>query len=211
MNWDTFFKVQEQRSYYQELLYKVKEEYHTTLCYPPLDQLFYAFDSTPFESIKVVIVGQDPYHGEGQAHGLAFSVKCEKIPPSLRNIFRLVKQEGYFDHSSGDLTCWSEQGVFLLNRVFSVRANKAGSHRKLGWEVFSNEVIQLLSKEKEHLVFILWGSDAQSVKGWIDERHTIIESVHPSGLSAYKGFFDSHCFSRCNKALKEHKQKEIIW
>lgn len=211
MNWNTFFKEQEQRSYYKDLLSKITKEYQENVCYPPINQLFYAFEVTSFESIKVVVVGQDPYHGEGQAHGLAFSVCCEKIPPSLRNIFALVKQEGYTTHENGDLTCWSEQGVFLLNRVLSVRANKAGSHRTLGWEEFSNEVITILSKEKEHLVFILWGNDAQTVKELIDTRHTIIESVHPSPLSAYKGFFDSHCFSRCNKALKEHEQKEIIW
>lgn len=211
MLWKTFFEEQEQQVYYQTLMNHVMNAYEQEVVYPPKELLFEAFSATPFDQVKVVILGQDPYHDEGQANGLAFSIEGEKYPPSLKNIFKLVELDGYPVPLSGDLHVWAKQGVLLLNRVLSVRAHEAHSHQGMGWEQFSEAVIRSLSQHHAHLVFILWGKPAQQVIPYIAKRHTILTSVHPSPLSAYRGFFDSHCFKAANQALLQHGQGEIIW
>lgn len=182
--------------------------------YPDFNDVFTALNLTPFDQVKVVILGQDPYHGPNQAHGLSFSVKPGvKIPPSLVNIFKELKDDlGVEIPKSGNLEKWARQGVLLLNNVLTVEASKAGSHHKKGWETFSDKIIELLNERKDHLVFILWGSPAQKKASKVDEKkHLLIESPHPSPLSSYRGFFGSRPFSRSNDFLKSNKIKEIDW
>jgi len=182
--------------------------------YPEESNIFNAFNSTPFNKIKVVILGQDPYHGKGQAHGLSFSVlKGVKLPPSLQNIFKeLQADEGVEIPESGDLTSWAEQGVLLLNSILTVRASQPASHHKIGWEQFTDNVIKKISDDRENIVFILWGNYAKSKKDLINsEKHCIIESVHPSPFSAYNGFFGSKPFSKTNKYLISKGVKPIEW
>lgn len=182
--------------------------------YPPAEQVFNAFKHTEFAEVKVVILGQDPYHGAGQANGLAFSVNPEiKIPPSLLNIYKEIAADiGAEPPKDGDLTHWATQGVLLLNTVLTVEANQANSHRGQGWENFTDAVIQSLSHAEQHIVFLLWGKPAQQKSSLIDSsRHTILTAPHPSPLSAYRGFFGCKHFSRANKALIAHGQKPIIW
>ncbi len=182
--------------------------------YPQRSQLFYAFELSPFKETKVVILGQDPYHGEGQAHGLAFSVPAGmKIPPSLRNIYKELEEDcSVKTPTHGDLSSWAKQGILLLNTVLTVEKSKAGSHQKKGWEAFTDEVIKVISRKRENVVFILWGSPAQKKQKLIDaNKHHIIESVHPSPLSSYRGFFGSRPFSKTNLFLKSTQQKLIDW
>lgn len=182
--------------------------------YPPSEQVFNAFKYTEFADVKVVILGQDPYHGEGQANGLAFSVNPQiKIPPSLVNIYKEIAADiGAEPPKNGDLTPWAKQGVLLLNAVLTVQANQANSHRGQGWEAFTDAVIQALNHAEQHIVFLLWGKPAQQKARLIDaKRHTILTAPHPSPLSAYRGFFGCKHFSRANKALLKHGQKPIIW
>ncbi len=190
-----------------------KEQYDKTI-YPSANNIFNAFNTTAFDKLKVVILGQDPYHGEGQAHGLAFSVQDGvAFPPSLRNIFQEYQSDlGYGIPSSGNLTKWAEEGVFLLNTVLSVRANQAHSHKEKGWEVFTDAVISLISEKKEHVVFILWGKPAQQKIKLIDtSKHLVLQAPHPSPLSSSRGFFGSRPFSKTNSYLKEHGIKEVDW
>ena len=181
--------------------------------YPQGSKIFEAFRLTPFNSVKVVILGQDPYHGPNQAHGLCFSVQePTKPPPSLLNIFKELKDDlGHERPSHGNLSSWAHQGVFLLNTVLTVSPGQAGSHRKQGWENFTNALIRNLSQKRDHLVFILWGRDAQSKESVITGDHCIIKSVHPSPLSAYNGFFGSKPFSRSNEYLTSYGLKPVDW
>lgn len=182
--------------------------------FPPLNQIFRALELCPVEKTKVVILGQDPYHGEGQAHGLAFSVNKEvPLPPSLKNIFKERETDlGISANSHGDLTSWANQGVLLLNATLTVEKSKAGSHQKKGWEKITQALIQNLAIQRENLVFILWGSFAQKAAKGIDKKkHLLIETVHPSPLSSYRGFFGSQPFSKANKYLKSNGLNPINW
>ena len=190
-------------------------EYLRTTCYPPGKLIFNAFNLCPFDKVKVVIIGQDPYHEPGQAHGLSFSVADGvAFPPSLQNIFKEIQMDtGAPIPSSGNLTRWAEQGVLLLNATLTVRAHQAASHQRKGWEQFTDAAIKALSAERENLVFILWGGYARSKAPLIDtSRHLILQSVHPSPLSANRGgWFGNHHFSRCNEYLRNHGIEEIKW
>jgi uracil-DNA glycosylase len=182
--------------------------------YPESNNVFSAFNSTPFNKVKVVIIGQDPYHGEDQAHGMCFSVKKGvKIPPSLRNIYKeLASDLSIETPQHGLLQSWADQGVLLLNTVLTVEKGMAGSHQGKGWEIFTDRVIDLLNKEKENLVFLLWGSPAQKkAKNVNSEKHLVLKSPHPSPLSAHRGFFGQHHFSKCNHYLKEKGIGPINW
>ncbi len=202
------------KEYFLKLTDFVRTEYRTTTIYPPGRLIFNAFDLCPFDRVKVVIIGQDPYHGPGQAHGLCFSVNDGiAYPPSLVNIFKEIKADiGTEPPTTGNLTRWARQGVLLLNATLTVRAHQAGSHQNKGWELFTDAVIRLLAEEKEHLVFILWGAYAQRKGAFIDRsRHLVLTSAHPSPLSAYNGFFGNHHFSRTNAYLEEHGETGIVW
>jgi uracil-DNA glycosylase len=200
--------------YFSELVDFVKVEYNCHKVFPPGKLIFNAFEHCPFNKVKVVILGQDPYHGHGQAHGLCFSVP-ENIafPPSLQNIFQEINNDlGIPVPVSGNLERWADQGVFLLNATLTVRAHQAGSHQNKGWETFTDKVIHLLAGERENLVFMLWGSYAQQKGKFIDNsRHLLLESVHPSPLSAYRGFFGNRHFSRANEYLISHRISPIQW
>ena len=213
-SWKTVLKEEFEKTYFENLVNFVKNEYKIQTIYPPGNKIFSAFEKTPFPEVKVVIIGQDPYHGPVQAHGLSFSVP-EGImqPPSLKNIFKELNSDLNVPFSnSGNLERWAEQGVLLLNATLTVRASQAGSHQNKGWEQFTDAVIQKLSDEKENLVFILWGAYAQKKGSIIDpKKHHIIKSAHPSPLSAYNGFFGSKPFSKTNEYLKSIQKSEIIW
>lgn len=204
------------RDYFRQLVSKVHEEYGTTgrHCYPPGPEIFAAFDQTPFDKVKVVIIGQDPYHGPGQANGLAFSVNDGvRIPPSLQNIFKEVNADtGAPIPANGDLTRWARQGVLLLNSTLTVREHEPRSHSGIGWERFTEAAIRKLATERENLVFLLWGSDAIRRGEFIDRsRHLVMSCVHPSPLSAHRGFFGNHQFSRANQYLAAHGKTTINW
>lgn len=204
-----------EKDYMQKLRkFLVSEADAGKIIYPPGPEVFAALNLTPFEKVKVVIIGQDPYHGPGQAHGLCFSVKTGmKIPPSLLNIYKELKDDmGITPPNHGHLSEWAEQGVLLLNNVLTVEDGKAGHHHGQGWELFTDKIISVLNEKKENLVFILWGSPAQKKAAAVDpKRHHIIKSVHPSPLSSYRGFFGSKPFSKTNEFLKSNKIKEIDW
>ena len=200
--------------YFAQLTDFVRHEYATTRVYPPGSQMFAAFDACPFDKVKVVILGQDPYHEPGQAHGLCFSVNDGvPFPPSLQNIFKEIHDDlGTPVPMSGDLTRWANQGVLLLNATLTVRAHQAGSHQNKGWEQFTDAVIHRLAQERENLVFILWGSYAQRKGEFIDRsRHLVLQSPHPSPLSAHRGFFGNRHFSRTNEYLTAHGIEPILW
>jgi uracil-DNA glycosylase len=203
------------KSYFVQLAEFVRTEYTTGPVYPPPREIFRAFDLCPFDQVKVVILGQDPYHGTGQANGLCFAVG-ERVapPPSLQNIFKEIETDlgKPLMHTSGDLARWARQGVLLLNATLTVRAHAAGSHQGRGWEVFTDAVIRKLSDEREHLVFILWGNYAKAKGAHIDRmKHFVIESAHPSPFSATNGFFGSKPFSRTNEYLIAHSIDPIDW
>jgi uracil-DNA glycosylase len=213
-SWGSKLKNEFDLDYFQKLSEFVREEYRTKTIYPPASLIFNAFNLCPFDKVKAVIIGQDPYHGPGQAHGLCFSVR-EGIdfPPSLKNIFKEIESDlGYKPAMSGNLERWSSQGVLLLNATLTVRAHLAGSHQGKGWERFTDYVINILNSDKNNLVFFLWGAYAQKKGGSIDRsRHLVLESVHPSPLSASRGFFGNRHFSRCNNYLSEKEIKPIDW
>jgi uracil-DNA glycosylase len=191
-----------------------KEKAAKKIIYPKGIEFFAALNATPFDHVKVVIIGQDPYHGPNQAHGLCFSVKSGvEVPPSLRNIYKELKSDLGFDPpKDGCLTRWAEQGVLLLNATLSVEAGKAGSHQKKGWEEFTDSIIHLLNSQREHLVFVLWGSYAQKKGEFIDtKKHLVIKSPHPSPLSSHRGFFGSKPFSKINRYLTANKIEPIDW
>lgn len=201
--------------YFSTLAEQVRQAYAAGPCFPPKKLVFNAFNLCPFDEVKVVIMGQDPYHEPGQAMGLSFSVpEGVAIPPSLQNIFKEIQADlGKPLPTSGDLTRWASQGVLLLNATLTVQAHVANSHQGLGWSVFTDAAIRALSAHREHLVFMLWGSYARSKRSLIDgQRHLILESVHPSPLSANRGgWFGNHHFSRCNAYLRSHGLTEIDW
>lgn len=213
VSWKNLLKSEFEKPYFSSLINFVKQEYKHHSCYPKGKNIFKAFELTPFNQVKVVLLGQDPYHGEGQAMGLCFSVPNGIVyPPSLKNIIIELKNDTGIELESGDLTPWAKQGIFLLNATLTVRAHQAGSHQKKGWETFTDSVIRKISEEKEHIVFILWGSYAQQKISLIDTRkHFIIKSVHPSPLSAHRGFFGSRPFSRTNEYLTSKKIEPIQW
>jgi uracil-DNA glycosylase len=203
------------KTYFVELTNAVREEYRQTTCYPPGSQIFNAFNLCPFNQVKVVIIGQDPYHEPGQAHGLSFSVQeGTPYPPSLQNIFKEIQNDlGNPIPTSGDLTRWAEQGVLLLNSTLTVRAHQANSHSTLGWQKFTDAAIQALCRERHHLAYMLWGGYARSKAYMIDRNENLVlESVHPSPLSANRGgWFGLHQFSRCNAYLQEQGLTPIKW
>ncbi|MGD9993568.1 MAG: uracil-DNA glycosylase [Salinivirgaceae bacterium] len=212
--WKEQLQQEFDKPYFQQLTAFVKSEYEKHIVFPPGKLIFNAFDLCPFPDIKVVIIGQDPYHGPGQAHGLCFSVPDGiPIPPSLRNIYKEIENDlGIAAPASGNLVRWAQQGVFLLNATLTVRAHQAGSHQKKGWEIFTDAVIQRIADQKEHVVFLLWGAYAQNKTALIDQsKHLILKSVHPSPLSASRGFFGNHQFSLANSYLKENGLEPIQW
>ncbi len=213
-SWKHRLQPEFEKEYFARLAGFVKEEYKKTSIYPPGALIFNAFNLCPFENVKAVIIGQDPYHGEGQAHGLCFSVRDGvAFPPSLINIFKEVESDiGYKPFPTGNLERWARQGVLLLNATLTVRAHLAGSHQRKGWEEFTDSVIRVLNSEKENLVFFLWGAYAQKKGSSIDRsKHLVLESVHPSPLSAYNGFFGNRHFSRCNGYLESKGIKPVDW
>lgn len=211
-DWQEILKDEIQLPYFKELMKFVDNEYNEKTIFPPKEDIFNAFHHTPFAHVKVVILGQDPYHGRGQAHGLSFSVKPKvKHPPSLRNMMKELKEDlGCEIPKDGTLTKWAEQGVLMLNTVLTVREGEAHSHKGKGWEVFTDTVIRKLSDREKPIVFVLWGKPAQKKKVLIDtERHAVIESVHPSPLSASRGFFGSKPYSAINEKLKNFGEEPI--
>ncbi|WP_300762216.1 uracil-DNA glycosylase [uncultured Bacteroides sp.] len=213
-SWKEALMPEFSKDYFIRLTDFVRKEYHETTVYPPGKLIFNAFNLCPFDNVKVVIIGQDPYHGPGQAHGLCFSVNDGiQPPPSLVNIFKEISSDlGKPVPQSGNLTRWAEQGVLLLNATLTVRAHQAGSHQRRGWEEFTDAVIRKLAEEKSNLVFILWGAYAQKKGAFIDRnKHLVLTSVHPSPLSAHNGFFGNHHFSLANDYLVKHGKTAIDW
>jgi uracil-DNA glycosylase len=211
-DWDTVLDSVWKSNGFNKFLSVVKNEYKNYTCYPKYENIFNALKCTSYSKVKIVIIGQDPYHGEGEAHGLSFSVqKGVKLPPSLKNIFKeLYDDLGIRNEESGDLTPWAKEGVLMLNSILSVRKDSPLSHKDLGWQLLTDYIIELLDKRNEPLVFILWGSFAKSKKVLIkNKNHLIIESTHPSPFSAHSGFFGSKPFSKANNYLKEHNIKEV--
>jgi uracil-DNA glycosylase len=214
-SWKKHLEQEFSKNYFQKLTDFVKSEYLSDkTIYPPPKQIFRAFALTPFDQVKVVILGQDPYHGPNQAHGLCFSVNQDiPIPPSLQNIYKEIESDlGITPTGSGDLKHWAKQGVLLLNATLTVEAHQAGSHQNKGWEEFTDAAIKTLSDQRENLVFMLWGSYAQKKGHVIDtQKHLILKTAHPSPLSAYRGFFGCEHFSRANHYLIEKGIEEIEW
>ncbi len=214
MDFKTIINHERELSYYKELENFVSHEYQTKTIYPPRNKVFHCFNFKDYDDIKVVILGQDPYHGEHQANGLAFSVERGiAIPPSLVNIYKEAHDDVGIDiPSHGDLTSWAKQGVLLLNTVLTVQAHQANSHKDRGWEIFTNHIIEILNQREKPLVFILWGRQAIDKEKMIDtSKHCVIKSVHPSPLSAYRGFFGSRPFSRTNQFLVSQGIEPIDW
>lgn len=213
-DWDILLQDEYQKEYFKKLLDFVKKEYQTKTIYPKQNEVFNAFRYTSFDNVKVVILGQDPYHGPNQAEGLSFSVSNEVLkPPSLQNIFKELESDlGISFPKSNSLKPWAKQGVLLLNAVLTVEEHKPTSHKDKGWETFTDDIIKILNNKQEPVVFILWGAYARNKKSLItNSRHLIIESAHPSPFSARNGFFGSKPFSRTNKFLRENNLKEIDW
>jgi uracil-DNA glycosylase len=212
--WKEVLAPEFEKDYFIRLTDFVRQEYQTTTVYPPGKLIFNAFNLCPYNKVKVVIIGQDPYHGPGQAHGLCFSVNDGvPFPPSLQNIFKEIHDDlGTPIPATGNLTRWAEQGVLMLNATLTVRAHQAGSHQRKGWEEFTDAAIRALAEKRKHLVFILWGSYAQKKGAFIDRnKHLVLTSVHPSPLSAYNGFFGNRHFSRANEYLIQHGETPIVW
>lgn len=213
-SWKKVLSSEFDKNYFAELTGYVKSEYHSGLIFPPGHEIFAAFDATPFDKVKVVILGQDPYHDVGQANGLCFSVNDGiPFPPSLLNIFKELHDDvGVPIPQTGNLERWAKQGVLLLNSTLTVRAHQAGSHQGRGWETFTDEAILRLARDRENIVFILWGSYAIKKGAYIDRnKHLVITSPHPSPLSAYRGFFGSKPFSKTNEYLISHGKEPIQW
>ena len=212
--WEKALNSEFSKDYYKKLFLFIREEYSKVAVYPSADEIFTAFHLTPLDKVKVVILGQDPYHNVGQAHGLCFSVNDGvAFPPSLVNIFKEIESDlGVPVPSTGNLTRWAEQGVLLLNATLTVRAHQAGSHQRQGWEEFTDAAIRALATRRDNLVFILWGAYAQKKGAFIDRtRHLVLSSAHPSPLSAWHGFFGNKHFSRTNEYLLAHGLEPIAW
>ena len=202
------------KPYYAKLYKTIREEYSTRQIFPPADEIFTAFEMTPLSDVKVVIIGQDPYHGDGQAHGLCFSVKQDvETPPSLVNMYKELNSDlGCYIPNNGYLTKWAKQGVLMLNTVLTVRAHQANSHRGIGWEEFTDAAIRILNEQDRPIVYLLWGKPAQMKKVMLNNpKHLILEAPHPSPLSAYRGFFGCQHFSKTNAFLTENGLKPIDW
>ena len=212
--WKAVLQAEFDKDYFIRLTDFVRQEYKTTQVFPPSHLIFNAFDSCPFDKVKVVIIGQDPYHGVGQAHGLCFSANDGiEFPPSLVNIFKEIERDLHKPMpQSGNLQRWANQGVLMLNATLTVRAHQAGSHQNKGWETFTDAAIQALASQREHIVFMLWGSYAQKKGSVIDpQKHLVLKTVHPSPLSAFRGFIGCGHFSAANKYLTEHGYTPIDW
>lgn len=213
-SWKQKLAAEFEKDYFNQLVDFVKSEYQNHTVYPPGREIFNAFDHCDFEALKVVIIGQDPYHGPNQANGLCFSVRDGiRKPPSLQNIFKEIEQDlGKSIPQSGNLERWAEQGVLLLNATLTVRANTPGSHQNKGWETFTDAVIQQISSNHEHLVFMLWGAYAQKKGAQIDNsKHLVLQSAHPSPFAAHRGFFGNRHFSKANAYLEKHGRTPIVW
>ena len=213
-SWKAILQPEFDKEYFENLTEFVRNEYKTKQTFPPAGLIFNAFDQCPFNQVKVVIIGQDPYHGDGQAHGLCFSVNDGvAFPPSLLNIFKEIDRDlGKKMPTNGNLIRWAQQGVLLLNATLTVQAHMAGSHQGKGWETFTDAVIRKVASEKENVVFMLWGSYAQKKGEFIDsQKHLVLKSVHPSPLSSYRGFIGNNHFSLANKYLRDNGQQEIKW
>ena len=213
-DWDTVLAEEFASEYYQKIRYWLKKEYAEQTIFPPMEDIFNALRYTPYHSVKAVLLGQDPYHGPGQAHGLCFSVQPGVTPPpSLKNIFQEIQDDlGFPPPANGTLTKWAEQGVLLLNTVLTVRRGRANSHKNIGWTTFTDAVIRKLNEREQPIVFLLWGGNARSKKKFItNPNHLILETVHPSPLSAYNGFFGCKHFSKCNDFLTAHGETPIDW
>ena len=213
MNWQEILAPIKKTTYFIELMKKVDKEYEVSQCFPPNNQIFRALDLTNFDNVKVVILGQDPYHNFNQANGLCFSVSnLVNTPPSLKNIFKELEADLQIIRKNNELEDWAKQGVLLLNSTFTVKAHEPNSHKDFGWDVFTDFIIKEISDKKENVVFILWGAFAQKKSSLIDaKKHCILQAPHPSPFSAYKGFFGSKPFSKINQFLKENSEKEINW
>ena len=213
-DWLTPLSPEFKKPYYAKLYKTIREEYSTRQIFPPADEIFTAFELTPLSEVKVVIIGQDPYHGDGQAHGLCFSVKPDiETPPSLVNIYKELSTDlGCYIPNNGYLTKWAKQGVLLLNTVLTVRAHQANSHRGIGWEEFTDAAIRILNEQDRPIVYLLWGKPAQMKKSMLNNpKHLILEAPHPSPLSAYRGFFGCQHYSKTNEYLKENGLAPIDW
>lgn len=207
MNWKTFIENESKKEYFINIFkYLDKEDY-----YPKKEDIFKAFELCDYDDVKLVIFGQDPYHEEGQAHGLAFSVLNNIAPPSLKNIFKEINSDLGKTRTNPNLSDWAKQGVLLLNNTLTVRCHQANSHKNIGWQTFTDNVIKELNKKEKPIVFILWGNNAISKEKLIDSKHFILKSAHPSPLSAYNGFFGSKVFSKTNNILKDLHYNEIKW
>lgn len=213
MSWEEFMKEEESKEYYQDLITFVKNEYSLYKCHPDYENIFNAFKETSIDNLKVVILGQDPYHNDNEAHGLAFSVLCKTLPPSLKNIYKELSNDLSVDvNQDGNLTYLAKQGVLLLNTTLTVRHNMPLSHSKMGWEIFTDNVIKYINSLDKPIVFILWGNNAiKKEKLLSNPKHLIIKSAHPSPLGAYRGFFGSKPFSRTNDFLKKNNIDIINW
>lgn len=213
MSWQDFTENEKKQDYYIKLMEAVNKEYKEYTCFPKYEDIFHALEETPLDNIKVVILGQDPYHEVNQAHGLAFSVLCEKLPPSLINIYKEMSSDlGIEVKQDGNLDYLAKQGVLLLNTVLSVREGQANSHKNLGWEIFTDHMIQKINTLNQPIVFILWGGPAQTKAKLLNNpNHLILKSPHPSPLSSYRGFFGSRPFSKTNSFLNEHGVEPIKW
>ncbi|WP_095074231.1 uracil-DNA glycosylase [Chryseobacterium taklimakanense] len=213
MSWTEVLAPIKNSEYFETLWQKVKEEYASTNCFPPKNQIFRALELTPFDEVKVVIIGQDPYHGDFQANGLCFSVSDQvKAPPSLQNIYKELKEDLGIEKTTNELDDWATQGVLLLNATLTVRAHSPNSHKDLGWERFTNFIIKEISDKKENVVFVLWGAFAQKKEELIDpSKHLIIKSAHPSPFSVHRGFFGSKPFSKINDYLVSKGNTPINW
>lgn len=212
-NWAERLKDEFEKPYFKDLQTFLEKEYSTHTIYPSMENIFNALNFVKYEDVKVVIIGQDPYHEPNQAHGLAFSVQDGiEIPPSLVNIYKEIESDlGITCQKTGNLSRWAKQGVMLLNTSLTVRRGQANSHKDKGWEIFTNEIIKILSKREDPIVFILWGSNAQRFESEIAKQHLILKSPHPSPLSAYRGFFGCKHFSKTNNFLVTHNKTAIDW
>ena len=213
MTWTEILEPIKTSDYFQNLWQKVKEEYKTSKCFPPKNQIFRAIELTPFDEVEVVIIGQDPYHNDFQANGLCFSVSDQvSAPPSLKNIFTELKDDLGIVKTSNELDSWAKQGVLLLNATLTVRAHEPNSHKDLGWEKFTDFIIKEISEKKENVVFVLWGAFAQKKEELINpSKHFVIKSAHPSPFSVYRGFYGSKPFSKINNYLISKNKKPINW
>lgn len=213
MNWETVLAPIKNTDQFQNLWQKVENEYASTQCFPPKNQIFRAIELNSFDEVKVVIIGQDPYHGDNQANGLCFSVSDKvKAPPSLQNIFKELKDDLNIDKTTNELDDWAKQGVLLLNATLTVRAHSPNSHKDLGWEKFTDFIIKEISDKKQNVVFVLWGAFAQKKEELIDSsKHFILKSAHPSPFSVYRGFYGSRPFSKINEYLESKNLKPISW